>query len=77
MKPTSGSVHVGDPVEDDAVQEERGGVDLHGAAQQAVEDPHVAAGGGAGTALEATLAFLNKSTATGRNVRRRLSNIKS
>lgn len=42
MKPTSGSVQVGDPVEDDAVQEEGGGVDLHGAAQKTVEDPHVA-----------------------------------
>lgn len=40
---TSGSIKVGDPVEDDAVQEQRRRVDLHGAAQEAVEDPNVPA----------------------------------
>lgn len=41
MKPTAGCVQVGDPVEDDAVQEQGRCVDLHRAAEEAVEDPNV------------------------------------
>lgn len=41
--PTSGGIKVGYPMKDDAVQEQRRRVDLHGAAQEAVEDPNVAA----------------------------------
>lgn len=41
MKRTSGSIEVGYPVEDDAVQEQGGSVDLHRAAQKTVEDPNV------------------------------------
>lgn len=41
MKRTSGSIEVGYPVEDDAVQEQGGSVDLHRAAQETVEDPNV------------------------------------
>lgn len=40
---TSGGIKVGYPMKDDAVQEQRRGVDLHGAAQEAVEDPNVPA----------------------------------
>lgn len=40
---TSGSIQVGYAVKDDAVQEQRRRVDLHGAAQEAVEDPNVPA----------------------------------
>lgn len=40
---TSGSIKVGYPVKDDAVQEQRRRIDLHGAAQEAVEDPNVPA----------------------------------
>lgn len=41
MKRTPGRVEVGYPVEDDAVQEQGGRVDLHGAAEKTVEDPNV------------------------------------
>ena len=40
---TSAGVKVWEAVENDAMEEERRGVDLHRAAQEAVEDPHVPA----------------------------------
>lgn len=38
---TSCGVEIWNPVKDDAVHEQGGGIDLHGSAQQAVEDPNV------------------------------------
>ena len=42
---TSAGVKVWEAVKNDAMEEERRGVDLHRPAQEAVEDPHVPAGG--------------------------------
>lgn len=41
--PTSGGIEVGYPMKDDAMQEQWGRIDLHGAAQEAVQDPDVPA----------------------------------
>lgn len=41
MKQTSSSIEVGYPMEDDAVQEQGGSVDLHRAAEKTVEDPNI------------------------------------
>lgn len=38
---TSSGVEVGYPMKDDTVQEQGRGVDLHGPAQKAVEDPNI------------------------------------